>query len=215
MKSTMFMLWLALISLWLLPVHALAQTATETEARTVAQNWIAFICQRDGAWLDEKEPGIVKLEPLRIDGRLAGYVAHVWQQGYVVVSAHTDFPPIKMYSTSGSLDVTDLHGFAAVLKRTLGQRVRFLETEFGGLDDVHLAGVRQHTPDENRQLWALLTGKEQDWVTALGSVLPDSRGMVDKLLETSWHQRVPYNDLCPSMGCTRGCGGFNDRAVVG
>ncbi len=215
MRGITFITSLALTLPWLSPVLAPAQTVTEQEAHIVAQNWMAFICQRDGAWFEENNPEIVKLEPLRIDGQLAGYVAHVQPQGYVVVSAHTDFPPIKMYSTSSSLDITSSHGFAAVAKRTLGQRVRFLVAEFGGLDDAQLSGLRHHTPDENRELWTLLKGRGQDWVTTLGSVQTDGRGIVGPLLETSWHQRVPYNDLCPSMGCTTGCGGFNDRAVVG
>ena len=175
------------------PVYA--QVATPDEARIVAESWLRFVVERDGAWNGSADPRISAWAELRREDRLLGWCATVDPIGYMVVSALTDFPPITAYSTTSDFDAAD-QGMPALVQGALDNRARFLLQHFGGLDAAHLSGVARYTPESHRQTWAILRSQPADLVGQLLGTAR-SRTVVGPLLQTRWTQHGPYNNMCP------------------
>jgi hypothetical protein len=178
------------------PVYA--QVATPDEARIVAESWLRFIVERDGGWGGAAQPQISAWTELRREDRLLGWCATVDPIGYMVVSALTDFPPVTAYSTTSDFDAAD-QGMPALVQGALDNRARFLLQHFGGLDAVHLSAVARYTPESNRQTWAILRSQPADLAGQLLGTAR-SRTVVGPLLETTWRQGAPYNNMCPEGG---------------
>lgn len=198
-----------------------AEMATMDEAQVVAENWIRFVVERDGHWGGAESPSIGEFTEFRREDSLLGYYASVEPQGYIVISSSKGFAPIKAYSTTSNLDPDREVGMCALLKDVLESRAKFLINRFGGLGEVSAQELDKFTPDANRLAWLYLLEGGSALRSNLRSIYPEGTGPVGPLLKTSWHQRPPYNDLCPNTDC-EGCpcswpgyGNFNDRALVG
>ncbi|MDH7487803.1 MAG: C10 family peptidase [Anaerolineae bacterium] len=191
--------------------------ATRQEARTVAENWLRLIVERDGQWSGEKHPAIDNFTEFKRGDLLLGYYASVKPQGYIIIAALKDFAPIQAYSTDSNLDPNreDEKGMGALLKDVLERRISLLIERFGGLDQLKVEEIGGYAPQANRRAWSYLLEGGSTLRSNLLSMNAQV-GRVGPLLRTSWHQRPPYNNECPNMGCTwDSYGNFNQNAVVG
>lgn len=204
-----------ILLLSLIPAFVHGEMAQLDEAQTVAENWIQFIMERDGHWGGAESPAMGQMTELKRGDVLLGYFAPVQPRGYLVVSSLKNFAPIKAYSTDSDLDPFKEGGMAAMLKDDLEGRAKFLMRVYGGLDDENLKEFDKVTPQTTRLVWScLLDGGSLS--ANLESIHKDGRGQIGPLLETSWHQRPPYNDDCPDHGCSWPSeGSFNTNARVG
>nr|MBC7244183.1 C10 family peptidase [Chloroflexota bacterium] len=185
--------------------------ATCEEARTVAENWLRLIVERDGQWSGEKHPSIDNLTELRRGDLLLGYYASVQPQGYVVISFLKDFPPIRAYSIDSSLNPDAEGGMADLLKDVAEAQIKFLIQQFGGLEKARTEEIDESASIANRLAWLYLLQGAGSLPTNLRSLYAQSSVQVGPLLKTSWHQRAPYNFSCPEMIGDEACA----NAVVG
>jgi len=74
------------------------------DAQRAAAAWVGEWVRHEGAWAGTARPRVGAPEPLyAADGALAGYVCAVRPSGFVVVPAVRELPPVKSFSTRGSL----------------------------------------------------------------------------------------------------------------
>ena len=217
-----WLIWTATLLAGLMPgLAALSASATNSiatfeEARIVAENWLTFIVARDGHWGGARDPSIGECTEFGRGDLLLGYYVSVRPQGYMVISSLKDFAPIKAYSTTSYLAPDEEFGMCALLKDVLESRAKFLIHRFGELDKASLQELRKSTPDANRLAWSYLLAGGSALGSNLRSIYPQSNTPVGPLLETSWHQRPPYNDDCPNEGCSSpDQGNYNQNAPVG
>ncbi|MGQ9517783.1 MAG: hypothetical protein ACUVT1_10990, partial [Anaerolineae bacterium] len=106
---------------------------TPQEARTVAENWLRFVVERDGQWGGVTNPSIRDFAEFKRGDRLLGYYASIEPQGYIVITSLEDFAPIQAYSTTSDLDPDNEVGMCDLLKDVMDTRLAFLVEAFGGL----------------------------------------------------------------------------------
>jgi hypothetical protein len=87
---------------------ASAAAVSMDDAETIAENWISVIIHLKGTWGGAPEAEICGVEPLTLDGRLLGYIAHISPRGHIVVSLLEGLAPVKAYSATSSLCPTFL-----------------------------------------------------------------------------------------------------------
>jgi len=103
------------------------------------------------------------------------------------------------------------------LLKDVGQaRVEFALEKFGSLEAARLAEIDPATSALNRQVWSTLLAPDAGALSELSSILPASFGRAGPLINTRWHQRPPYNNQCPNLGCSWPYyGNYNQNAFVG
>lgn len=221
---SLFILTLAVIS----PAQVSAGLVTDSEMELVSKRWLSLIAEEPDGWAGSRDPRIVAMTRLEDEAGVLAHVYHTAPVGYIVVPVIRELPPIKAYSTTSSLDVSETQGFAQLLRESLRARLdRFVELH--GSLDAHIPGPS--TPghgqmregdisDGPRTAGRFITGEPDHratWDLLLDGPERFSEGRKDAqnrntavgpLLATSWHQNAPYNQLAP-MGdggqCLVGC----------
>lgn len=137
------------------------------------------------------KPGkqIRSLAPLQKNNRTLGYVVHLEPQGYILMAADDQAPPVKLYSEDSSFDQLP-PGFRAVIELEMLEDLAWLGQMPGQETEFHL------------QWTALLETEDPNTIQAAGSNTV--------LLATSWNQNYPYNYYCPTAA-----GGPSGRAYAG
>jgi hypothetical protein len=104
----------------------------------------------------------------------------------------------------------------AIIKKKMERRMKVLINRFGSLEKMESPEQQARIPEANRLAWTYLLEGGSELGANLASINPQAAGPVGPLLQTRWHQRPPYNDLCPGGRCSwPDQGNFNDRALVG
>lgn len=188
-----------------------SQVADQATARTVAENWMWYITDRNGDWGGSKNPFIREFSKFGRNDLLLGYCATIEPQGYIIVSSLTDFAPIKAYSTTSNLNIEEKNGMPALLKDALETRNRFVMTEFGGLDSQSLQDLHRFTLESNQKKWKILSDDTKNATGELQTLEANTNGGKGPLIQTLWHQHDPYNSMCPQIIGDEAC----TNAVVG
>jgi hypothetical protein len=159
----------------------------------VCENWLTHIVNHTGHWGGSREPSVVGVQDIVVDGTLVGRNYNISPHGHVVVSILKEMAPIRAFSDESNLDIRAGGGMALLLKESLHQAVRYF-TETHGRPD-RMAPRDDTLPGQShRGQWdRLLEGGARS--------LPDE--MRWPLLMTAWHQKPPYNKYCPvgDEGC--------------
>lgn len=135
------------------------------------------------------EKQIRSLAPVQKNNRTLGYVIHLNPQGYILMAADDQVPPVKLYSEDSSFDQLP-PGFRAVVELEMLEDLARLEQMPGQDTEFH-----------------------QQWDTLLETEDPNTAqtaGSNTVLLTTSWNQNSPYNYYCPTAS-----GGPGGRAYAG
>ena len=198
-----------------------AQKATEQEALTVANNWIDLIIRQYRRWGGHPEAEVVLIDEFKRRERILGYYCQVAPQGFIIVSRYKNLAPIKAYSDSSNLDPFVDVGLTDLIKSKM-ERIQQNIEQVTGMDIQNIKATQFEKVLEinYRPIWDAFVEKnfdssvyqtQDDYQIQSANYQP---GQV--LLETSWHQRPPYNDDCPSDGCSwPGYGFFNSNTRVG
>ena len=116
MKYPKYALLLAVLATLCFSGPAHAENVTEDEARQIADNWISMIVQNTGGWGGQTAAEVSSLEEFRSDDRLLGYYCTVESGGFIIVSLVKGLAPVKVYSSSSTLDLEAEDGPTALFK---------------------------------------------------------------------------------------------------
>jgi hypothetical protein len=182
-----------------------AETASTEEMAQVCQNWLSRSVSVTGGWAGSANPVISTQSDLMANDTLLARVFLIEPQGYILVPALKDLPPIQVYSETSSFNINDEDGFVAMIREILTHRTRLFVERYGSLEAM--------APDESSRLFAKSNRDEWDRLAVtpgkFGSTLAqEAEAQAGPLLTTAWHQGQPYNMLCPDGDggqCVVGC----------
>jgi hypothetical protein len=211
-------------------IRAQTTIVTPEDAAQVARNWIRMGSEVGWGW-----PRIGKSLPntaqeISVKGELVGYYFSVSPSGYVVVPACRELPPVTSYSTECDLKMSGEQSMSQLYRDVLSYKTEMVKSALN--DPRHVA---QWQPvlmeiDRDRQLWHHYSASYPEFLRSfesenlrLNASRPGRPGQhnlddISPLLgDISWHQRDPYNQLCP-MGdggrCVVGCGAIGMAQVM-
>jgi len=196
------------ISIMLLTSFARAELATSEEMQNVCVNWLTLSTHNNGAWAGMSNPEVIASSDIIDEGTVLAKCYSISPQGFVIVPALKDMPPIKAYSTESDLDVSAEDGFAALIREVLRDRFDRFEYYYGSLEAMASEKGEPLFDPANREAWERFAVNGADFAFGLtkdARLVGDSAG---PLITTAWHQSAPFNNLCP-MGdgsrCVVGC----------
>ncbi|MCP4713132.1 MAG: hypothetical protein GY869_31260 [Planctomycetes bacterium] len=206
--------------LWTITSTTHAQQVTTEEAFTVAENWINIIINRYGSWGNYPEAEVVLVYEFTRNENPLAYYCQVAPQGFIIVSLYKCLDPVKAYSETTTLNPFIDQGLTDLIKLKIERVHSIIQQEFGV--DPHLLQGQQITQifeSDPRAAWDALINPR--FAASVYQLLEYSASGCDYqegqvLLNSSWHQRPPYNNDCPADGCDwPNYGNFNTRTRVG
>jgi hypothetical protein len=200
MQSRRTIMLLATPLILLPALAARAETTTQQEALTVAQNYVSLILSKDGNWGGSPSATVASIEKFKRGERVLGYFCRVLPQGYIVVSLHKELAPVKAYSVDSNLDPELDQGMTDVAKILMERVLDAVEDDLGRpIDPADRFDALLET--NYRPAWEVLADKGFDGSRYHQERKGRSVGMNyqegEVLLSTAWHQHAPYNDQCP------------------
>ncbi len=182
-----------------------AQMVSRSEALTLARQWIDVIIANEGHWGAEPSAEVADVQEFRRGDRVLGYFCRVRPRGYIIVSLRKELVPVKAYSTSDDLDPGLDEGMADLIKDGIEQVLDDIQRQLGPLEKVPSEEMITIISEDYRPLWAALEKGDPKINYQSGN----------ELLTSSWHQKPPFNNDCPNMGCTWPPCYANNNAYVG
>jgi hypothetical protein len=198
-----------IILIALLAAKTMAQPVKESDARTVANNWIKVVITKKGSWGNSDQASVASISEFKRKGRTLGYFCKVEPVGYIIVSVRKELSPVKVYSDTSNLDPESEKGFADLIKYKIEKTILAIEKKAGPIHTAKTEDVKKMLEIDSSSAWDELmftkngipaeASEVQDQI-----VLMNYSGGEPWLLSSSWHQDDPYNGYCPdaSGGCT-------------
>jgi hypothetical protein len=183
-----------------------AELAQPSEMNRVCTNFLTQMVAQKGSWAGDQNPQILQVNEIKVGDLTVARYYQIEPQGFVIVPVLKEMMPIKAYSDVSVLDERQNGGFLALLGEMLYSRMQLFERVYGSLEasqpDIGPAIFGQ----SQRQAWERFSLSPEEFAAELS--LDKRLSEAGPLLTSSWHQRVPYNNLCP-MGdggrCVVGC----------
>lgn len=200
-----------------IPCYAQITPVSPEEAAIVAGNWLQLGQELSWGWRGVQTPKAPDAKTLERDGEIMGYCFETGEEGYIVVPACRELPPITAYSTTSSLDVKNEDGFAGLLKDALSYKMNVVKSVLDPAAPAPQQSLRRDI-DDYRRLWDAYLA---DYTTFTRVVEEHNRRMIPDggrgryalddfgpLIATSWDQGNPYYNDCPAGDgglCVVGC----------
>jgi len=205
MKS---MSWMTVLSLVFVLVISLsgsvtAELATQPEARLVADNFLSQMIYQKNTWAGDDSPQVAEVHEIYAGDTLVAWSFDIEPKGFILVSALKEMNPVIAYSDESNLDESLEGGPLSMMREMLASRVTAFAQTYGSLDAVQPTGAGVFDQSQ-REAWDRLAVTPDEFELAFDKAAMAQGG---PLLTTYWHQRAPYNDLCPW--------GDGGRTVVG
>ncbi|MCP4567465.1 MAG: hypothetical protein GY841_07795 [FCB group bacterium] len=194
------------------PGYTRAETATQLEMDQVCRNWLAQVVYSQGEWAGTASPEIISSGEIHSNDALSGGTLlaryyNISPNGFVIVPVLKEMTPIKAYSDESVLDERQEEGFISLLREMLTERLRIYTARYGSLDALQPASGEAVFGRGQKSNWDILTKPDEDFTANLATNAIRGIDEAGPLLTSSWHQRAPYNNLCPM--------GDGGRTVVG
>lgn len=190
-----------------LPGNIYAEYASEAEMEQVCRNWLIQHVMEKGAWGKAPTPQIMDVHEITYNGRLLARCYSIWPQGFILVPAVKELPPVKAYSTACNLDVDRDKGFMALIKEILISRMEIIASANERLSVPADFGKSMISDPAHRDLWDVYTLTDEDFSATISN--KDWRlDEAGPLVTSRWHQGPPYWNNCPADGngqCLVGC----------
>ena len=192
------------------PVISLAYspTVSDQQARQAAENWTFYLIAEKGGWGDATQPVVESAQIISDGSDTLGYYFDISPSGYIICPASNLLPPIKSYSTSHGLNLVDEQSFAGILREILKQKTGIIADFRGDLPRYANAGIDTTELKNYRKLWEIYSLEKQDFFEEIGKFGFNPTDDLGPLLESTYEQGDPYNQMCP-MGnggrCVVGC----------
>jgi hypothetical protein len=202
-------------------VTELTRTSPEV-ADAVVANWIRLGQELNWGWSAATVPSPAALHEISYGGELLGYLAP-FDDGFIVVPAYRELPPITAYSTTSTLHLSDDGGLMLMLREALASKVEAARAALAQPSPSAELQPILRQMEHDRDLWASYSSRFDQFKVALRSgnavFAPqhmdrtpgrnlDAATSCPALLTTAWNQGSPYNSFCP-MGdggrCAVGC----------
>lgn len=187
----------------LLTAKAPAQPVKESDALTVANNWIKIVIIKKGGWGSYNQASVASISEFKRKGRVIGYFCKVEPVGHIIVSLRKELSPIKAYSDTSNFDPESETGLADLIKYKMERTILAIEKKAGPIQTAKTEDVKKLLEYDSSGAWdELMAGTDFESMNYQSSQV---------LLKSSWHQDSPYNTYCPgaSGGCT------STRCLVG
>ena len=176
---------------------AWAETATESEALNMAQNWVTRVITNFGGWGGSAQAKVVGIQPFMRGDRQLGYFCPVEPRGYLVVSLYKELAPVKAYSETDTLDPKSDEGMADIIKGGLERMINAAERRVGKMASPATMDLSAIVEIDYKPVWSQLAVKPAVYsaVSEPAEILANyQEGQT--LLTSAWHQAWPYNDQC-------------------
>jgi hypothetical protein len=199
------------------PCYSQITTVRVEEAGEVAANWLSLGEELEWGWPEGLVLKPLDVETLERDGNVLGYCFATGEQGFIVVPACRELPPITAYSTVSVLNENDKDGFADLLKDVLAEKQALVVAALDSTASTPQRILRRYIVEYLHSWNAYLA----DYTTFTRFVEQQNRLAVPSgdrgryslddfgpLLATIWSQGVPYNSFCPmsdTAHCVTGC----------
>ena len=127
------------------------------------------------------------------------YVFDLQPQGYIVVSADSNLPPVIAYSFTDNFqsDISKDNILLQMLKADIGLRLENVEK------------LPENIIKNRNALWSEFLNEETEVLVNVDFQQwpPEGTTPTEGWIETKWHQNSPYNDFCPMDGDKRSIAG--------
>jgi hypothetical protein len=190
MKYSIIKILMAFLVIIMTTVSLQAEMVSREEALTIAKNWVRMVTNRTGAWAGSKSPIVYECVDFKRGDRFLGYWCPVEPAGYVVLSPLKEITPIVAYSDEGNLDPTLESGKTGAFKHGLEKSLDEIEKRLGPMQTAKTKDLLHILETDYRQSWEQIKN---------GVNLNYQEG--GTLLTSRWHQKWPYDSLCPPMEC--------------
>ncbi|MCK5127120.1 MAG: C10 family peptidase [candidate division Zixibacteria bacterium] len=194
--------WIFVISIFaglllLLISPAKAELASDSDMRLVAENWLTYIVAETGDWGGSSQPVIQSEEDIFVNDTLIGRYYMISSGGYIIVPTLRELPAVKAYTDETSIgDIYAVDGFAALIREVLKSRIDMFVEQYGSLEASQSASEPLFG-QANTQTWDTYAVSNKEFAESFSKSLSSTLEGVGPLLTTSWHQRSPYDALCP------------------
>ena len=202
------LLFFALMITLILTDPIKAELASQAEMDQVCRNWLTQMIDQRGSWAGEINPQIFQVNEIQVDGITVARVYQIAPKGFVVVPVLKEMSPIKAYSEVSVLDENQSGGFLALLGEMLSSRMNLYRGQFGSLDASQPGAGDALFGRSHRLAWDRFTKSDEEFAAELNLNKRQPLDEAGPLLTSSWHQRAPYNNLCPwgdGGRCVVGC----------
>ncbi|MCB2210696.1 C10 family peptidase [bacterium] len=198
---------LVILGICLVTVSAFAGNIDQQQATLVAENFIAFKASVN-AW-DGAATATIDLKRTLVENdEVIGYYFEVAPDGYLLVPAFRELPPVKAYAEQGRISFDHPESFGALLQGVLAGKAETL-ARFSTLDDMAADGIDIAEIAHNADLWDVFTTPDtQTFLTELTLNQLDDYTPGTAMLTSAWHQSEPYSNYCPVINnenCLVGC----------
>lgn len=174
-----------------------AELTSPEEARLVCSNWLNLQTQSGAGWSQTGQPSIIEQGELIVEGEIAGYFFNLAPKGFVVIPALKAISPIKACSDNGYFDPNQ-NGLAEIIVFDLSRANKLFSDAFGDLSATPSRLSMPPFSEKDAELWDLLTQSSVSFETQISQLSLNSRLEGLPLLQSTWHQGAPYNDLTPA-----------------
>lgn len=175
------------------------------EASPIADQWIQMVIDKYGQWGGYESAFAGPIQELRQNDRLIGYYCHVKPKGYIIFSFRRELAPVKAYSDRKNINLSRNQGLAHLIKSRMLGIIHGIESRLGPVESVTTFELTAISRMDYRQSWDdienYIPGTIQKRVYAEETIEANYLEG-DSLLDCRWHQKSPYNNLCPFMACT-------------
>lgn len=128
-------------------------------------------------------------EVCNAEGKILFYVFHLMPQGYIVISAYRNLPPVIAYSFYSSFEDQILEN--NILKDIL---IADIELRLANIPRLPDELIERRTDYWNKSL----SNKPEDLdIDYFQQWPPEGITLSGGWVETQWHQNAPYNNFCP------------------
>lgn len=185
MRSFTFVIKVILVTGLFSPIFLSAESVDVHKAKQVAENKLELL-------KPSSECIIISEKSFFVEGlnHPLFYVFELDPQGYIVISAETDLPPIIAYSFESNYSIPGNHHnpLDKLLKADLQNRLKNIP----------------NIPDE------IISERKLEWIRLIQAEPGECGGKaLGPYIQTDWGQGQPYNNLCPMDPVT------NERSIAG
>ncbi len=186
--------WLcAIVSSLLFLTSAFAAEVSQDSARTVAQNWIHHLTKESR--LADYASGTRQIageEVIFHKNTAVGYNFLLYPSGHIVVPIRDELPPVKFYSDTTTLRMTDDSQVVEWIKEELYKLNEALDAHSAELATI------DHRMTHNGKLWTAYKSDSLAFSKAYEAAPSASESLsLGPLLSTAWGQGAPYNNYTP------------------
>jgi len=184
-----------------------AGNITAEQATRAAENYLTFQASVD-TWDGGAIPSVQLERTLTWDGEIIGYYFEVDPDGWLLIPAYRELPPIKAYAEHGRLDFDHPESLGAIFEGILSDKAATI-TRYPDIDSMADAGIDTSAVNRYGELWDIFTlDSRNTFFESLSDRELDEYTPGTYMIQSSWHQGAPYNNYCPQVDqlqCWVGC----------